>query len=175
MSYKSDPQEFPTRVSHKSVPQERPRRVSHKSVLQECHLDICSCSNVFAFGFVGPILFLIVLVFKRLFFALSDFTIVYPFQVLLSCFFPRTYRSSNRFLFKPSSSCPPCREAREPLAKRRLLSSLHFRFNSFACMVFNVSIRVLMFLLHLSEFSSISLVYIYILYMYMYLLTCLSI
>ena len=45
MSYKkSDPQEYPTRVSHKSV-------------LQECHLDISSFSNVFAFGFVGSILF----------------------------------------------------------------------------------------------------------------------
>ena len=31
--------------------------MSHKSVLQECHLDICSFSNVFAFGFVGSILF----------------------------------------------------------------------------------------------------------------------
>ena len=47
MSYKkSDPQEYPTRVSHKSV-------------LQECHLDICSFSNVFAFGFVGSILFFV--------------------------------------------------------------------------------------------------------------------
>ena len=36
MSYKSVPQECPTRVSHKSVPQECPIRVSHKSVLQEC-------------------------------------------------------------------------------------------------------------------------------------------
>ena len=32
--------------------------MSHKSVLQECHLDICSFSNVFAFGFVGSILFI---------------------------------------------------------------------------------------------------------------------
>ena len=31
--------------------------MSHKSVLQECHLDICSFSNVLAFGFVGSILF----------------------------------------------------------------------------------------------------------------------
>ena len=31
--------------------------MSHKSVLQECHLDICSFLNVFAFGFVGSILF----------------------------------------------------------------------------------------------------------------------
>ena len=36
MSYKTVPQEFPTRVSHKSVPQECPTRVSYKSVLQEC-------------------------------------------------------------------------------------------------------------------------------------------
>ena len=36
MSYKSVPQECPTRVSHKSVPQECPIRVSHKSVLQKC-------------------------------------------------------------------------------------------------------------------------------------------
>ena len=65
VSYKSDPQECPTRVSYKSVPEECPARVSHKSVpqecptsvLQECHLDICSFSNVFAFGFVGSILF----------------------------------------------------------------------------------------------------------------------
>ena len=74
VSQKSDPQECPIRVSHKSVLQERPvrepprvsrksvlqecpRRVSHKSVLQECHLDICSFLNVFAFGFVGSILF----------------------------------------------------------------------------------------------------------------------
>ena len=32
--------------------------MSHKSVLQECHLDICSFWNVFAFGFVGSILFI---------------------------------------------------------------------------------------------------------------------
>ena len=44
-------------MSRKSVPQEFPTRVSHKSVLQECHLDICSFSNVSAFGFVGSILF----------------------------------------------------------------------------------------------------------------------
>ena len=44
-------------MSHKSDPQECPTRVSHKSVLQERHLDICSFSNVFAFGFVGSILF----------------------------------------------------------------------------------------------------------------------
>ena len=31
--------------------------MTHKSVLQECHLDICSFSNVFPFGFVGSILF----------------------------------------------------------------------------------------------------------------------
>ena len=37
--------------------------MSHKSVLQECHLDICSFSNVFAFGFVGSILFFIVFSF----------------------------------------------------------------------------------------------------------------
>ena len=36
--------------------------MSHKSVLQECHLDICSFLNVFAFGFVGSILFLFLLV-----------------------------------------------------------------------------------------------------------------
>ena len=36
MSYKSVPQEFPTRVSRKSVPQECPTRVSHKSIPQEC-------------------------------------------------------------------------------------------------------------------------------------------
>ena len=57
VSRKSVPQECPRRVSRKSVPQEFPTRVSHKSVLQECHLDICSFSNVFAFGFVGSILF----------------------------------------------------------------------------------------------------------------------
>ena len=57
VSRKSVPQECPARVSHKSVPQECPVRVSHKSVLQECHLDICSFLNVFAFGFVGSILF----------------------------------------------------------------------------------------------------------------------
>ena len=68
VSYKSPPQECPTRVSYKSVPQEFPTRVSHKSVLQErpvretsvlqeCHLDICSFSKVFAFGFMGSILF----------------------------------------------------------------------------------------------------------------------
>ena len=45
-------------MSYKSVLQECPRRVSHKSVLQECHLDICSFSIVFPFGFVGSILFL---------------------------------------------------------------------------------------------------------------------
>ena len=33
MSYKSDPQEFPTRVSHKSIPQECPRRASVKCVI----------------------------------------------------------------------------------------------------------------------------------------------
>ena len=67
VSHKSDPQECPirvprkecpTRVSCKSDPQECPRRVSHKSVLQECHLDICSFSNAFVFGFVGSIWFL---------------------------------------------------------------------------------------------------------------------
>ena len=31
--------------------------MSHKSVLQESHLDICSFLKVFAFGFVGSILF----------------------------------------------------------------------------------------------------------------------
>ena len=31
--------------------------MSHKSVLQECHLDICSFLNVFAFGFVGSIVY----------------------------------------------------------------------------------------------------------------------
>ena len=36
MSYKSVPQELPTRVSHKSVLQEYPTRVSYKSVPQEC-------------------------------------------------------------------------------------------------------------------------------------------
>ena len=53
VSRNSVPQECLTRVSLKSVPQECPQ----KSVLQECHLDICSFSNVFAFGFVGSILF----------------------------------------------------------------------------------------------------------------------
>ena len=57
VSYRSIPQECPTRVSHKSFLLECPTRVSHKSVLQECHLDICSFLNVFAFGFVGSILF----------------------------------------------------------------------------------------------------------------------
>ena len=59
VSHKSVLQECLTRVSRKSDPQECPKRVSHKSVLQECHLDICSFSNVFAFGFVGSILFII--------------------------------------------------------------------------------------------------------------------
>ena len=63
VTHKSDPQDFPTRVTHKSVLQECPRRVSHKSVLQECHLDICSFSKVFAFGFVGSILFFIYTVY----------------------------------------------------------------------------------------------------------------
>ena len=36
MSYRSIPQECPTRVSHKSVPQECPTRASYKSVPQEC-------------------------------------------------------------------------------------------------------------------------------------------
>ena len=36
VSYKSVPQECPTRVSHKSFLQECPTRVSYKSVLQEC-------------------------------------------------------------------------------------------------------------------------------------------
>ena len=31
--------------------------MSDNSFLQECHLDICSFSNVFAFGFVGSICF----------------------------------------------------------------------------------------------------------------------
>ena len=52
MSYKSVPQEFPTRVAHKSVlqsvPQECPTRVSFGHI---------SFSIVFAFGFVGSILF----------------------------------------------------------------------------------------------------------------------
>ena len=52
MSYKSVPQEFPTRVAHKSVLQ---------SVPQECPTRVCfghiSFSIVFAFGFVGSILF----------------------------------------------------------------------------------------------------------------------
>ena len=83
MSYKSDPQEFPTRVSHKSVPQECPRRVSHKSVLQECHLDLCSFLNMFAFGFVGAIFLwlffvsvdvLLVLTNRRVFAGASNFT-----------------------------------------------------------------------------------------------------
>ena len=56
MSYKSVPQEFPTRVAHKSVlqsvPQECPTRVSFGQI---------SFSIVFAFGFVGSILFLAVL------------------------------------------------------------------------------------------------------------------
>ena len=54
MSYKSVPQEFPTRVAHKSVlqsvPQECPTRVSFGHI---------SFSIVFAFGFVGSILFFI--------------------------------------------------------------------------------------------------------------------
>ena len=48
MSYKSVPQEFPTRVTHKSVLQECPTRVSFGHI---------SFSSVFAFGFVGSILF----------------------------------------------------------------------------------------------------------------------
>ena len=44
-------------MSRKSVPQEFPTRVTQKSVPQECHLDICSFSNVLAFGLVGSILF----------------------------------------------------------------------------------------------------------------------
>ena len=89
MSYKSVPQECPTRVSHKSVPQECPIRVSHKSVLQESPTRVSYKSDpqecptrvsqksvpqecptrvsfghisfwiVFAFGFVGSILFLL--------------------------------------------------------------------------------------------------------------------
>ena len=60
VSHKSVSQECRTRVSHKRVShrsdrQECPTRVFHKSVLQECHLDICSFLNVFAFGFVGSI------------------------------------------------------------------------------------------------------------------------
>ena len=54
-------QECPTRVSYKSVPQECPTRVSYKSVQQECPTRVSfghiSFSNVFAFGFVGSILF----------------------------------------------------------------------------------------------------------------------
>ena len=74
MSYKSVPEECPTRVSRvshksvpqeshksKSVPQECPTRVSQKSVPQECPTRVSfghtSFSNVFAFGFVGSILF----------------------------------------------------------------------------------------------------------------------
>ena len=40
MSYKSVPQECPTRVSYKSVPQECPTRVSHKSFRQECPIRV---------------------------------------------------------------------------------------------------------------------------------------
>ena len=45
MSYKSVPQECPTRVPYKSVPQECPTRVSHKSVLQESPTRV-SCKSV---------------------------------------------------------------------------------------------------------------------------------
>ena len=61
VTHKSVPQEFPARVTHKSVPQECPTRVSQKSVPQECPTRVSfghiSFSNVFAFGFVGSILF----------------------------------------------------------------------------------------------------------------------
>ena len=64
VSHKSVLQECPTRVSHQSVPQECPRRVSHKSSLQECPTRVSQKSvprecptRVFAFGFVGSILF----------------------------------------------------------------------------------------------------------------------
>ena len=65
VSHKSVPQECPTGVSYKSVPQEFPTRVAHKSVLQsvpqECPTRVSfghiSFSIVFAFGFVGSILF----------------------------------------------------------------------------------------------------------------------
>ena len=73
MSHKSVPKEFPTRVSYKSVPQECPTRVAHKSVLQsvpqECPTRVSfghiSFSIVFAFGFVGSILFHLQFVFGR--------------------------------------------------------------------------------------------------------------
>ena len=39
--------------------------MSYKSVLQECHLDICSFSIVFAFGFVGSIFFFLPLSFAE--------------------------------------------------------------------------------------------------------------
>ena len=51
MSRKSVLQEC---LSQNSAPQELLTRVTHKSVLQECRLGIW---NVFAFGFVGSILF----------------------------------------------------------------------------------------------------------------------
>ena len=73
VSHKSVLQECPTRVSQMSVLQECPTRVSYKSVPQECYKSVLqsvpqecptrvsfghiSFSNVFAFGFVGSILF----------------------------------------------------------------------------------------------------------------------
>ena len=40
MSYKSVPEECPTRVSQNSAPQELPTRVTHKSVLQVSHKSV---------------------------------------------------------------------------------------------------------------------------------------
>ena len=49
MSYKSVPQECPTRVSQKSVPQECPLRVSYKSVSQECPIRVSYRSVVWTY------------------------------------------------------------------------------------------------------------------------------
>ena len=63
LSHKSFQQECPKRVSRKSAPQECPSRaprtkVSYKSVPQECQTKFGFVfERVFAFGFVGSILF----------------------------------------------------------------------------------------------------------------------
>ena len=84
VSHKSVPQECPTRVPHKSVPKECPTRVTYKSVAHECptsvsyrsasqectrvshkcvsYKSVKNCLSVgfeyvFAFGFMGSILF----------------------------------------------------------------------------------------------------------------------